>query len=88
MEAGAPPDLVQRIVDRMLQLNGRIEADSTSLGPGFCVGHSFFVPTGDEPTLDEDWYVQIIESEIVPLLQEYWFDDSAEAERWRQALLG
>jgi len=81
--AGASVELVQRISDRMLQLNGKIEADLANLGPGFCIGHSFFVPSGDEPALDEDWYRQIVESEIVPLLQEYWFDDPSEALRWQ-----
>src|SRR5207248_2688339 len=86
--AGAAGELVQRIIDKMVQLNGKIEADLANLGLGFCLGHSFFVPTGDEPALDEDWYRQIVESEIVPLLHEYWFDDPSEAERWQQVLLG
>jgi hypothetical protein len=86
-DGGVPGDLAARIVDRMTLLNGKIEADLANLSPGFCIGHSFFVPSGAESTLDEEWYLQIIETEIVPLLQEYWFDDSAEAERWRHVLL-
>jgi 5-methylcytosine-specific restriction endonuclease McrBC GTP-binding regulatory subunit McrB len=88
VEAGAPSELVQRIIDRMSQLNSKIEADLANLGPGFCIGHSFFIPTDDETVLDEDWYRQIVESEIVPLLQEYWYDDQSEVKRWQQALLG
>jgi hypothetical protein len=31
-------------------------------------------------TLNEAWYRQVITSEIAPLLREYWFDDSSQAE--------
>ena len=68
-------------------LNAKIEGDLANLGPGFCIGHSFFVPNGADVTLDDDWYREIIESEIAPLLREYWFDNPSEAERWRQVLL-
>ena len=83
---GVPSELVQRINDRMTALNTKIEMDLANLGPGFCIGHSFFVPNENEVSLDEDWYNEIIEAEIIPLLQEYWFDNTSEAERWQQAL--
>jgi 5-methylcytosine-specific restriction protein B len=70
----------------MTALNTKIEMDLANLGPGFSTGHSFFVPNGSEVSLDEDWYNEIIEAEIIPLLQEYWFDNTSEAERWQQAL--
>ena len=67
--AGAAGEIVQRIIDKMSQLNSKIEADLANLGPGFCIGHSFSAPADDGSVLDEDWYRQIVESEIVPLLQ-------------------
>lgn len=39
---GVSADLVDRIVARMSALNGEIGEDQTNLGPGFCIGHSFF----------------------------------------------
>jgi hypothetical protein len=84
--AGVPGDLVQRISDRMVTLNAKIEGDLANLGPGFCIGHSFFVP-GDDVTANDEWYREIIETEIAPLLQEYWFDSPSEAARWQAALL-
>ena len=68
----ADPTLPHRICDRMGALN-KIIRDDRELGRGFEVGHSYFVPDdGDEPT--EDWYRHIVDTQIVPLLREYWFD--------------
>ena len=69
---GADPALPHRICDRMATLNKMIR-DDRELGRGFEVGHSYFVPDkGDEPT--EDWYRHIVDTQIAPLLHEYWFD--------------
>ena len=69
---GADPALPRRICDRMGMLN-KIIRDDRELGRGFEVGHSYFVPDkGDEPT--EDWYRHIVDTQIAPLLREYWFD--------------
>ena len=69
---GADPALPHRICDRMGMLN-RMIRDDRELGRGFEVGHSYFVPDdGDEPT--EDWYRHIVDTQIAPLLREYWFD--------------
>ena len=35
----------------------------------------------------EDWYRRVIESEIVPLIQEYWFDNEQKVKEQRSALL-
>jgi hypothetical protein len=78
--AGASDALIQRIVTRMTSLNEEIAEDKTNLGPGFCIGHSFFVPTRSAG-IDDLWYQEIIEAEIRPLLEEYWSDDLAHAER-------
>ena len=53
----------------MTSLNDAI-ASSKTLGPGFCIGHSFFCPSGtvDKP---EEWYQDILENEIEPLIDEY-----------------
>jgi hypothetical protein len=68
-----PEALVGRIRARIKLLNEMIRGDP-QLGQGFCIGHSYFcqVPTGRAPA--ENWYEQIVETEIRPLLEEYWFD--------------
>ena len=70
---GADPSLARRITDRIGKLNETIGGDR-ELGPGFRIGHSYFVPPddGDEPS--DAWYAHIVETQIAPLLREYWFD--------------
>ncbi len=77
---GASPDLIEKIRSRFNALNELISGDARNLGPGFCVGHSFFCPTGGQP-LDDVWYHEIIDSEIRPLLEEYWMDEPGKVEK-------
>ena len=70
LEADVAPDLVDRIDRNLSMLNERIH-DDKDLGPGFQIGHSYFVP---EDSADEQWYLDIVDSQIAPLLREYWFD--------------
>lgn len=84
---GAPAELVDRIISRMTRLNEKVAADTKNLGPGFAIGHSFFCPTGPGTKLDDDWYRLVIQYEIAPLLREYWFDRSKQAEDWIRELL-
>ena len=77
-DKGANPNLVRRITDRMGKLNERIRKDN-ELGRGFQIGHSYFVPSeGEEPS--EDWYRRVVDTQIAPLLREYWFDSPDDIE--------
>ena len=73
IEAGVDEPLVNRIDDSISAINERIREDK-DLGPGFRIRHSYFVPSGDEGSLDEPWFRMIVETQIEPLLREYWFD--------------
>ncbi len=73
--------LGKRIVEVFRELNAKIAADNDNLGPGFCVGHSYFC-LGKNDLLDGPGYKRIIDSEIAPLLREYWFDQPKVAEDW------
>jgi hypothetical protein len=85
-EAGAAHGLTKKIVNRMNALNEVIAADTKNLGPGYQIGHSYFCPrNGIKP--NEDWYRRVIESEIVPLIQEYWFDNEQKVNEQRSAML-
>lgn len=83
---GVTDEVITKIVNGMGELNQAIESDRTNLGPGFRIGHSFFTPTKaiDDP---EAWYRRIVETEIHPLLEEYWFDAPETADQWRDQLL-
>ncbi len=80
-------ELIDLIVERMSELNQEIAGDS-SLGINYELGHSYFCPRGqDFSQMDRKWYEEIIETEIVPLLNEYWFDDSGKVKTCRNKLL-
>ncbi|MGZ7132986.1 MAG: AAA family ATPase [Halobacteriota archaeon] len=79
--------LIEQIIKRMNDLNQEISDDQANLGSGFCVGHSFFCTKREPQSSESEWYRQIIESEIAPLLKEYWFDNSEKALKWVERLL-
>ena len=64
---------------RMDALNTAIAGDAV-LGPHFRVGHSVVTPPGEDEIPDpQQWFRQVVETEIEPLLAEYWFDDPKRA---------
>lgn len=77
VEKSVSPETAALIRARMLSLNGEISSDKRDLGSGYCIGHSYFCPTG---TVDDEaeWYEEILETEIEPLLKEYWADENAD----------
>ena len=80
------PELINLIVKRINALNQEINNDSL-LGENYMVGHSFFCPKGsDFSGLDRSWYDGIIETEIVPLIKEYWFDNADRVVELRERL--
>jgi 5-methylcytosine-specific restriction enzyme B len=87
VDYGVTEDLVRMIETKMTELNEVISKDRQNLGPGFEIGHSYFVPTGEEETLDRSWYDGIVKSEIEPLLREYWFDQPDRVEKVVSQLL-
>ena len=64
------------------KLNIAIENDE-SLGRGFRIGHSYFCT--DKP-IDDMWLNAVITYEIIPLLNEYWFDEPSKVRDWEFAL--
>lgn len=77
---GLGDDLLQIIERRLNDLNQTI-ANATSLGPQFRIGHSFVTP--EETVSDGNaWLKSRVKTEIIPLLEEYWYDapDTARTE--------
>lgn len=77
-----------RLVNRVIELNAEIAADP-ALGHGFAIGHSYLsIPSGVESDEDElsGWLQSVVQDELIPLLDEYWFDEPAKAEQWTDAL--
>ena len=78
---------VADIEQRLTALNESIAADSL-LGPQFRVGHSVVTPSGQEEIDDPvSWFRQTVETEIGPLLEEYWFDQPSRAGEEKDKLL-
>lgn len=70
------PATINRITQKMTKLNAVIAADA-ALGPGFQIGHAYFSqpPAG----AGTEWFNAIVDNELTPLLEEYWFDNPAQA---------
>lgn len=64
---------IEKIHDRMTALNQSIAQDR-SLGPQFCIGHSYVTPPKEGEVEGMAWFREVIDTEIAPLLEEYWFD--------------
>lgn len=84
--AGAPPEVIAAIIQGMQELNAAIGEDRVNLGPGFQIGHSFFTPSKGQ-SAGRAWFERVVETEIRPLLEEYWFDAPDRADEWRTRLL-
>ena len=85
--AGIPGEFLDDVESRLTALNDQIAADR-SLGRQFRIGHSVVTPPPGVAIGDPaEWFGQVVESEIAPLLDEYWFDDPATADEAKLALL-
>ena len=61
-----------RLISAVEGLNAAI-AEDASLGIGFRIGHSYFCASGI--VVNDAWLTQVVEYELIPLLNEYWFDE-------------
>jgi 5-methylcytosine-specific restriction protein B len=84
---GLTASVLDLIESRIGALNARITS-AISLGPQFRIGHSYVTPDHDESVNDgRSWYRGKVETEIGPLLDEYWYDAPGEAAKARADLL-
>lgn len=81
---GLNNETLNELVSKVKELNREIAADK-SLGKGFCIGHSYFC--GKDVCTDE-WLHSIVDYDILPMLSEYWFDDTSKLRRWENILQG
>lgn len=69
------PELL-KLVDAVARLNTEIESDP-SLGRGFVFGHSYFCGKGEVRSGERA--SGIVDYELAPLIEEYWFDNPSRA---------
>ena len=85
--AGIDEAVLTEIQQLMNELNDEISADR-SLGAQFRIGHSYVTPAPGETITDaRTWFRGIVETEIEPLLEEYWFDNLDKATTSKTRLL-
>ena len=72
LKKGISSEIISSITNKMKTLNNIIKADE-SLGDGFEIGHSYFCSykSGEH----RKWLNNVFKFEIIPLIEEYWFDD-------------
>lgn len=86
-QCGIDSEILVEIEKRLIALNSDISAD-TGLGPQFRVGHSYVTPPFGIPISDaREWFRQVVDTEIGPLLDEYWFDALEKSQKARERLL-
>ncbi len=73
---------LDKLVEVILELNRHICNDD-SLGEGFEIGHSYFC--GQTEVTDE-LLSSIIDYDLIPMLEEYWFDNKNEVKVWSERL--
>lgn len=81
---GFSNDTFNSLVERVKELNREIMKDK-SLGKGFCIGHSYFCNMDD---CSEEWLKDVVDFDILPMLSEYWFDETVKLQHWENRLRG
>lgn len=73
---------------RIEKLNKIISADQ-ALGPAFTIGHSYLTTSQriENDNAADKWFTNIVETEIIPLLKEYWFDETNQIKAAKENLL-
>ena len=69
---------LEKLVTVVESLNHAISSDD-SLGNGFRIGHSYFC---NDKEITDTYLKSIVEFELIPLLNEYWFDEPAKVREW------
>ncbi|MEF9973842.1 MAG: AAA family ATPase [Clostridia bacterium] len=74
-----------KLITTLKQMNQEI-AGNAALGKGFRIGHGYF---GDQPDVIDDAFLRdVVEYELIPLIEQYWYDREDTALQWGQRLRG
>ncbi len=86
-QKGLGNEILDKLVAVVERLNEEIKNDS-SLGKGFCIGHSYFCGLENPKDCTVSWMREVVEYDILPMLEEYWFDSPAQVAKWESELRG
>lgn len=79
---GVSDAMRKHIHSSIIKVNEVIKED---LNEGFRIGHSYFCTFNNNQSEDE-WFQETIDYEIIPLLEEIWFDNSDQVEKMKELL--
>ena len=82
MKSEADNPFFSALIEQIKALNTFISKDE-SLGTGFQIGHSYLCPNGE---ITDHWLTSIVKFELLPLLNEYWFDEQTKVGQWTKKL--
>lgn len=86
-QTGLDEEFLKDIERRLTTLNQTISKDDL-LGTQYRIGHSYVTPSNKTAIAHPaEWFTQVVETEIGPLLNEYWFDATDRAHSAREELL-
>lgn len=75
----------KKLIKEIISLNHTIKEE---LGEGFVIGHSYFCNLADDNIpVSKNRLEEVIEFDIAPLLEEYWFDNLERANELKDGLL-
>ena len=83
-QKGIANNTFNTLIKNIKELNKEITQDK-SLGKGFCIGHSYFCNADD---CSEEWMKDVVNFDILPMISEYWFDESDKLKNWEKTLKG
>lgn len=75
-------DTFTSLIERVKKLNTEI-AEDPDLGRGYRIGHGFFC---GQTEYSEEWLMEIVDYEIMPLLAEYWPQKPEKVRHWGHIL--
>jgi 5-methylcytosine-specific restriction protein B len=77
----------EKIIEKIDDLNLKIEKDE-NLGKDYKIGHSYFCTyNSNNNNHKEKWLKEVYEYEIVPLLEEMWFDNKKKCKDEKENLI-
>lgn len=83
-QRGIDSRALDSLVRTLMDLN-KVIAEDPALGQGFAIGHSYLTGPLEGEDLEE-WILSVVEDELIPLLDEYWFDEQARSAEWAEKL--
>jgi 5-methylcytosine-specific restriction protein B len=75
---------LEKVINLISELNANIR-DDDSLGYGFEIGHSYFC--GKTEAMTDSHVRRVVKYDIIPTIQEYWFDNEKKAKEWSEKLI-